>query len=170
VLEELYGDQVDEITVQLARHFVEAGMAEKAVTYLRRAGEQAAAQFANAEAMTYLSRALDLTPETDTAERYALLLAREKVYDVQGAREAQRQDLAALKGLAESLADDGRRAEVALRQANYAEVTGDYPAAVTAAQATIRLAQAAQQRGGGLSALGAGPLAPRGLRGSPAPA
>ena len=144
VLEELYGDQVDEITVQLARHFAEAGMAEKAVTYLRRAGEQAAAQFANAEAMTYLSRALDLTPETDTAERYALLLAREKVYDVQGAREAQRQDLATLKGLAEALADDGRRAEVALRQANYAEVTGDYPTAVAAAQATIRLAQAAQ--------------------------
>jgi predicted ATPase len=144
VLEELYGDQVDEISVQLARHFVEAGVEEKALHYLHRAGEQAAERFANAEAVTYFSRALDLTPEDDLGERYALLLAREKVYAVQGAREAQHRDLAALKESAEVLDDDRRRAEVALRQAHYAKVTGDYPAAVTAAQVTIGLAQAAQ--------------------------
>jgi tetratricopeptide (TPR) repeat protein len=144
VLEELYGDQVDEISVQLARHFVEAGVAEKAINYLHRAGEQAAVRFANAEAVTYFSRALDLTPETDYTECYALLLAREKVYDLQGEREAQRQDLAALEGLAETLDDDRRRAEVALRQADYAEVTGDYPEAITMTQAAVRLGQVAQ--------------------------
>jgi tetratricopeptide (TPR) repeat protein len=40
----------------------------------------------------------------------------------------------ALKELAEALADDQRQAEVALRQAHYSEVTGDYRAAVVAAQ------------------------------------
>jgi len=143
VLEELYGEWADEIVVQLAWHFVEAGVVEKARYYLRRAGEQAAAQFANAEAVSYLSRALDLTPEDGLAERYALLLAREKVYDVRGEREAQRKDLADLEGLAEAL-DDRKRAEVALRQAHYAEVTSDYPAAIAAARAAIDLAQAAQ--------------------------
>jgi len=156
VLEELYGDQADEVCVQLARHFVEAGIADKAATYLRRAGEQAAARFANDEALIYLGQALDLTPGSDVAARYAILLARERVYDVRGEREAQRQDLANLESLAARLGDPStsrrgelvepsgqaaQQAEVALRQANLAEVTGDYPAAVVAAQTTVRLAQ-----------------------------
>jgi len=142
-LEELYGDQADEIAVQLARHFAEAGIAEKAAYYLRRAGEQAAAKFANAEAVACFSRALELTPQTDTAGRYALLLARERVYSLRGERDAQKQDLAALKELAASLGDR-QRAEVALRQANYSDRTGDYPAAIAGAQAAIRLAQTGQ--------------------------
>jgi len=136
-------EEVKEHLGLIADHLEKAGDVEQAVVYLRRAGEQAAAQFANAEAVAYLTRALDLTPEDALAERYALLLAREKVYDLQGAREAQRRDLAALKRLAEALDDARRQAEVALRQANYNEVTGDYPAAIAAAQAAIDLARAA---------------------------
>ena len=135
------GERVGEYTGLIADHLELAGQTEQAVTYLCKAGEQAAAQFANAEAVAYFSRALDLTPETDTAERYALLLAREKVYDLQGKREAQRQDLSALEELAEALADERRKARVALRQAHFAEVTGDYPAASVAAQEAIGLAQ-----------------------------
>jgi tetratricopeptide (TPR) repeat protein len=128
----------------IADHLEGAGQTEQAITYLRRAGEQAAEQFANAEAVNYLSRALDLMPEDDQTGRYALLLAREGVHHVQGAREAQTQDLAALQALSEALGDDQRRAEVALRQASYAEATGNYPAAMAAAQAAIALAQATQ--------------------------
>lgn len=109
--------------------------------YARLTGEQAAARFANAEAITYLSRALELTPEGD--ERYALLLAREQVYSLQGAREAQREDLAALQALVEHLDDKRKQAEVALRFGNYADVTGDYPGAIQAAQEAVRLSQAA---------------------------
>jgi adenylate cyclase len=156
-LEGLYGDSVDEIAVQLARHFVQAGIAEKARPYLRRAGEQAAARFANDEAVTYLSRAIELTPDTNAAERYDLLLARERVYDVQGARESQSHDLAALRELAESLDDDRqlaarRQAIVALRQAHYAEVIGDFPAAIAVAQAAISHAQSGEAIG--LEAMG----------------
>ena len=150
VLEELYGDQVDEIAVHLARHFEEAGLEEKARYYLYQAGERARRQYAHEEAVAYLSRALELTPETETAERYAILSARERAYDVQGEREAQQGDLVMLKELAEALEDPstgsgqaGRRAEVALCQANYAYVTSDYPAAAAAAQQTIALSQEA---------------------------
>ncbi len=144
-LEELYGEGADEIAVQLAWHFAEAGVAEKAIPYLQRAGEQAAARFANDEAVAYFSRALELTPEADLARRYALLLAREGVYDLQGERGAQQQDLEALEALVEVQVGDGpqaahQRAEVALRRANYAETTGDYPAAIVSAQAAIDLA------------------------------
>jgi len=144
----------------IADHLERAGQAEQAVTYLHQAGEQAAAQFANAEAIAYFGRALDLIPKDDASERngfekiakrYTILLAREQVYHLQGAREAQEEDLAALQALANALDDDAqqgavgsRRAEVALRQANYAEATSDYPATIAAAQEAIRLAQAAQ--------------------------
>jgi len=166
-LERLYGDQAAEIAVQLARHFREAGIAEKEIQYLRQAGEQAAARFANAEAVTYFSRALDLTPESAALDRYALLLARERVLSLQGAREAQERDLTALERLAEALDDPStalrpfgtaqdrlcsgrgsgqarRRAEVALRRAKYADVISDYPATIAAAQEAIRLARAGQ--------------------------
>lgn len=144
-LEELYGDQVDEIVVQLARHFDEAGVAEKARTYLGRAGRQAAGRFANGEAIAYFSRALKLTPEGRLDERYALLLAREQIYGLQGEREIQANDLAALRELAHVLGDDRKRSEVALRQAAYADARSSYPAAAAAAQEAIRLAEAAQE-------------------------
>jgi adenylate cyclase len=150
LLEELYGDQVDEITVQLSWHFVEADLRDKAVRYLRRAGEQAAAQYANDEAVSYLSRALALAPRSDLVERYAALRVRERVYDIQGQREAQGDDLAELAELAvalderQPLAIGSRQAEVALRQAACAEVTGEYQAAIATAERAIGLAQAAQ--------------------------
>lgn len=134
----------------IADHLEKAGQTEQAVTYLRRAGEQAVAQFANVQAIAYLSRALDLLPENDRAGRYALLLTREGVYHLQGAREAQAQDLAVLRELAQALSDESpslegrRRAEVAVRQARLAEATGDYPAAIAAAQAVVRSARAAR--------------------------
>ncbi|MFQ5613842.1 MAG: tetratricopeptide repeat protein, partial [Anaerolineae bacterium] len=112
--------------------------------YARLAGHWAAAQFANVEAAGYFSRALDLTPETDLAARYDLLLAREAVNDLRGEREAQAEDLAGLAALAEAMKDDRRGAEVALRQANYWEVTSDYPAALQAAQQAVEQAALAQ--------------------------
>jgi predicted ATPase/class 3 adenylate cyclase len=143
-LERLYPERLEERLGLLARHWEQAGKSERARDYLGRAGTQAAAQFANQEATSYLDRALDLTPESALAERYALLLAREKVYDLQGAREAQRQDLAVLESLAEQLADPARQAEVALRRAHLASRTQDYSAAAEAARSAIRWAENAQ--------------------------
>jgi len=60
VLEALYGEQSDEVAVQLARHFEEAGVADKALCYLRRSGELAAARYANAEAERHYRAALEL--------------------------------------------------------------------------------------------------------------
>jgi class 3 adenylate cyclase/tetratricopeptide (TPR) repeat protein len=125
----------------LVHHFHHAEDHERERYYARLAGEQAAAQFANDEAIAYLSRALELTPATDHAAQYQLLLAREKVYDLQGKRDEQAQALAQLAGLAERLDDDQKRAEIALRRARYAEATSDYPASISAAQQALALAR-----------------------------
>src|SRR4029434_7765859 len=42
VLEAIYGEQTEPVAVQLARHFEQAGLREKAVTYLLQAGTRAA--------------------------------------------------------------------------------------------------------------------------------
>ncbi len=59
-LESLYGQQAEDIAVRLARHFQEAGMAEKAVEYLLLAGKRAVRVSANQEAIAHFNRALEL--------------------------------------------------------------------------------------------------------------
>jgi predicted ATPase len=53
---------------QLARHCAEAGLLEKAVAYWLRAGQQAVARSANAEALSHLGRGLELLKESDAPE------------------------------------------------------------------------------------------------------
>jgi len=127
----------------IAEHLERAGQIEQAVDYLHWAGELAAAQFANTEAIDYLSRAIDLMPEKDWNRWYDILLIREKIYSLQGARSDQDQDLTALEELAEVLDDEHRRIEVALHRIGYAEAIGDYPAAIVSARQAVALAQAA---------------------------
>jgi predicted ATPase len=70
VLEALYGDQTERVAVQLARHFVEAGLTEKAVGYLRQAGERAMQLSANEEAIGHFNKGLALLNTLpDTPER-----------------------------------------------------------------------------------------------------
>jgi predicted ATPase len=142
-LEDLYGQQAPEIAVQLARHFELAGVRDKALQYLWRAGEQAAARFANQDAISYFSRALALVPDTDLETQFELLLAREKAYDLQGARQAQMRDLAVLEELAERLQSEGVRARVALRRSQLALNLADYPASIHAASQAIAWSEAA---------------------------
>jgi len=133
----------------IADHYERGGVPEKAVVYLRRAGEQAAAQFANADAIAYFTRALRLLEKTDREpawrreQRYGLLLGREGVYRLTGEREAQTADLQELTALAEEAGDPRWRAEVALRWAAYYEAVSEFPAALSAARETVRLAEEA---------------------------
>ena len=62
-LETLYGEKGQEsnaVAPQLARHFQEAGIAEKAVEYLHQAGERARRLYANTEAIGFFRQALVL--------------------------------------------------------------------------------------------------------------
>ena len=138
--------RTDEYAALIALHYEQAHEREAACAWYRRAGKQAAARFANAEAVHAFSRSLDLAPEDDIHMRFEILLAREKILDRQGARQSQASDLQMLAHLAENTGDGSFRAEAALRQANFAFATGDYQAAVAAAQGAIALAQAAGAR------------------------
>lgn len=143
VLEELFGEQVDEIAIHLAHHFSRAGLPGKARTYLLLSGEQAAARFANVEALDYLDRALALTKESEEKERFEILDAREQAYNVLGRRGEQEKDLNAMSQLAEALDDDQYRAEVLLRKSYLTGVCSDYSVSIELAKDTIALARTA---------------------------
>jgi hypothetical protein len=68
----------------LGYHYAQAGDTEKAVVYLRRAGERAATQGAPVEALEALKQAWDLIPQTDHAERTGLSVRIGTMYDRQG--------------------------------------------------------------------------------------
>jgi tetratricopeptide (TPR) repeat protein len=128
----------------LVYHWHQAGDKDRERHYAGLAGKWAATQFANVEAAGYFSRALELTPEADLAARYDLLLAREAVNDLRGERETQAQDLVTLVLLIEGMKDHWRDAEIALRLANYTEVTSDYSAALVAVDRAVEQAARAK--------------------------
>jgi predicted ATPase len=59
-IEELYGDRLDEHYSDLAHHYSRSGNMEKAVEYLKLAGQQAAQRSANTDAVNHLTTALEL--------------------------------------------------------------------------------------------------------------
>jgi adenylate cyclase len=63
-LETLYHDQTEEIAPRLARHFQEAGLFDKAITYLKQAGDAAARVYANTEAIAHYRQAITLASQT----------------------------------------------------------------------------------------------------------
>jgi len=77
ILETLYGDQADEISVQLASHFQEAGVTEKAVEYLQKAGTKAVQLSANEEAIAHFNQCIELLkslPDTPERKQQELML------------------------------------------------------------------------------------------------
>ncbi|HEU4371597.1 MAG TPA: adenylate/guanylate cyclase domain-containing protein [Methylomirabilota bacterium] len=72
-IEALHADQLVEHFETLAHHFSEGGVPDKAVEYLVKAGDKAAAAFANQEARALYERALALVGADDPATRATVL-------------------------------------------------------------------------------------------------
>ena len=143
-LRAIHVGDLDSASAQIATHYEHAGLPQEAIAHYRRAAEAARRMYANDKAITFLTRALDLTPASDLAQRSDLLLAREPIYDVQGMRELQLRDITDVQALAQTLQDGQRQAEASLLRARYAEAISDYVTAIEAAQAAIRLSQASR--------------------------
>ena len=98
-LEALYGEGAEEIAVQLARHFQEAGIAEKAVDYLSQAGDRARGLYAHDEAIDHYQQALALLKEQGEYERAARTLMKlgltyHTAFDFRQARQAYEEGFA----------------------------------------------------------------------------
>ena len=122
-IEQIYADHLAPHYAALADHFERAEIQDKECDYAILAGEQAAAQFSNATALRYLIRSYELTPSDQIDQRFRLLTARVKVYDLLGDRESQNADLDELSELADKL-DPPQQAEIHLRWAEYWWILG----------------------------------------------
>ncbi|MCD4738777.1 MAG: tetratricopeptide repeat protein [Anaerolineae bacterium] len=136
-IEELHSDDLAPYYAELAYHYGQAGLEEQERRYSFWAGQRAAQEYANEEAVNFLTRALDLTPEEEREEWGEILLAREELYSLQGNRLAQRRDLQTLLFLAQG----EQKALAVLRQAQYAELAGNYTGSASFAQRAVKLAQ-----------------------------
>jgi class 3 adenylate cyclase/tetratricopeptide (TPR) repeat protein len=77
----------------IADHLEHADQGEKAIRYLIQAGERAARQYANIEAVNFFSRALTLIPENDLETRYELHRGRGLTRTMLGEFDGARKDL-----------------------------------------------------------------------------
>jgi len=123
-LESVYAGDLSNYYAVLADHYAYAKVLDYESHYAVLAGKQAAAQYANATALRYLGRALELTPPNEIDQRFRLLLAREKVYDLLGDRQNQKDDLDDMALLSEKL-DLSQQAEIVWRKAAFEWVTGE---------------------------------------------
>lgn len=128
------GERSREYLGLMAQHLELAGELERAALLLKQAGEQAAQQFANAEALQALEHALELTDPQKKRQRFEIGLALENVLNLIGECATQvEQALCQLQTLAEEMDDPQAKAAVALRLSSFSEINGDYPRAIEAA-------------------------------------
>lgn len=126
VMETLYRNSLEAIFSDLAHHFDQGMEPERAAFYYHASARKALNVYAHDEALTALSRGLELT--TDDALRFELLLSREAIYSRQGVRSQQLADLNALETLGLRSGDENNFSAVLERRIGYARVTGDVEA------------------------------------------
>jgi class 3 adenylate cyclase/tetratricopeptide (TPR) repeat protein len=137
------GERGGEYLGVIATHLERGGREAEARIYYQRSGDQAAASYANEEAVRSYGQAIALTPENDPESHLLLLLARERVNELRGDREAQRMDLEALTALMDQMDNHKKRAEVEVRWARYAERIGAHARAIESAEQAANLARGA---------------------------
>ena len=103
VLEQLHPDRTGELAVELAGHFDRGDEPKRAAAHYARAAADAAAVFANREAIEWARRALELSD--DVGLRLELISLAETLYGRLGDRGAQRAAITRLVSLATELRD-----------------------------------------------------------------
>ncbi len=106
---EAHAEQREAFTPQLAWHYEQAEVADRALHYLRLAADQAERAAANRDTIDFATRALRFA--VDEAAHFELLGRRNRAYGQLGDRAAQWADLQTMLELAEHLRDDQRRAQ-----------------------------------------------------------
>jgi tetratricopeptide (TPR) repeat protein len=142
-MELLYAQDLDLHCGQLAFHSREAGLLEKACTYLVLAGNSARDTYHNALAANYYQQALEIIPESAVDQRYLVLLEHEAMVKLLGWHVEQRQDLEQLTGLAIQLdqIQAGHLPEIKKRWGTYYLRNGEYEQSIAQTEIAFRLAE-----------------------------
>jgi tetratricopeptide (TPR) repeat protein len=139
-LEATYANELAPHYGRLAWHYSKTNNFKKELIYAKLAGEQAASQYSNNEALRFFDQALALTPENDLETRYDLLLPKAIINKALGHQELQLENLEKLQQITSELNDPFREADIALRWAGHYTDQGNYPTAAEMAKKSINLA------------------------------
>ena len=158
----LTGSRANDFLGLAAEHFDKAGDNDRACEFYARAAEHARARYAHEAALGYVARALGLMGASDDRDggvdvdgagarvrrlvRWRLLDARECTLGLQGRRAEQRDDIAALEVLADTLDDDVLRFEAAWRRCDIALRIADYRAVEAVARRALMIAERTTDR------------------------
>ena len=146
-IEELYQDRLEEHYAELAHHFTQGEVWDKALAYCRQAGEKAMAQSAYREAVGYFEQALSALPhlpeQRDTREQAIdLRLALRTALQPSGDFGRILACLREAEALAAALDDPQRLGWVAALMAFYFSLMGDPDRAMTSSQRALAIAAA----------------------------
>ena len=137
----------------LAYHWRYAEDPEKERYYVIRAGQQAAAKFANQDAIRFLDRGLALVPQDAIRDRFQILLDRQAIYAHVGDRDAQRQDLDDLELLIDQLNSEVSRHQYFLVKSDFHLAIGEFRDALLFARATYDISELNQMPAGQIEAM-----------------
>jgi len=148
ILEALYGEQAEEIAVQLARHFLEAGIVSKAIEYLHKAGNKAVRLSAGEEAIAHYKKALELLkelPETPERDQQELALQLALAVPLQstkgfGAPELG-QAVVRARELCQQIGDTPQRFTALIQLATYYGTTAQYRTALKLREQITQIAE-----------------------------
>ncbi|HXV41578.1 MAG TPA: hypothetical protein VEC96_00820, partial [Anaerolineae bacterium] len=152
-LERLYGEQTEEVAVELARHFEAARLVVKAVHYLHQAGSRAVWLSAHGEALGLFKRGLALLetlPEAPERNRQELTLQIALIAPLVAAQGYGAADLGKAYGraqeLCEKVMEPGQLFLVLYGSWGYNLVRMDFRMATELAQRCLTLAESSQNR------------------------
>jgi tetratricopeptide (TPR) repeat protein len=151
-IEELYQDRLEEHSPELARHFVQGEVWDKALAYCRQAGARAFTRSANREAVACFEQALATLqhlPESRTTREQALDLwldLRTALFAL-GELERMRDTLREAETLAEALDAPRRLGWVSIAMSHSFWLMGDQDRAIASSQRALALAEALSDGG-----------------------
>jgi class 3 adenylate cyclase/tetratricopeptide (TPR) repeat protein len=149
-IEILYADRLEDHVAELAHHYERSANARKAVEYLARAGQRSVQQSAYPEAVTYLTRALEMLnqlPDGTDRARQELDLQRALAWSlyVTDPRSAQRETvLVRARELCQRVGDTTKLMEVLLALAHLRTLRGEVRLARELAEGVLALAEKAE--------------------------
>jgi len=145
-LKRCYQPDLEQVAETLAYHFFHAGELEKSLGYSLEAAARATAIYGHQNALIWYAQALEALDQLDAQattfqQRIDLLLAREGIHELQGNRQAQAADLAALQSLVETGDDLALVALVHSRQAALERIMGRFAEAGAAVETALNSAR-----------------------------
>lgn len=137
-IEAMFPERVDELAPALAYHYEAAGNTNMATRHLLQAAERAVENYANNEALNFVTRGLSITDEDDV--RFELLNHRCGVLSAVGQRGDERATIEAMTEIAESTDDDAKRLVVATKQVSLSASLGQFEEVLRGADRMLTLA------------------------------